>query len=101
VDGVQSHNAMEVYQDVKDFATAQLVSTRNIHFGPLNDWFAGGLNLQIEHHLFPTMPRHQLRKAAKYVEPFCAEHGIAYECVGWCEGTAKVVARLKEIAALA
>jgi hypothetical protein len=43
----QSHNAMEVYQDVKDFATAQLVSTRNIHFGLFNDWFAGGLNLQV------------------------------------------------------
>jgi fatty acid desaturase len=56
---------------------------------------------QIEHHLFPTMPRHQLRNAAPYVEPFCKKHGIAYEYVGWCEGTAKVVARLKEIAALA
>jgi hypothetical protein len=47
------------------------------------------------------MPRHQLRNAAPYVEPFCKKHGIAYEYVGWCEGTAKVVARLKEIAALA
>ena len=50
-----------------DFASAQLVSTRNIHFGPINDWFAGGLNMQIEHHLFPTMPRHNLRKAARQV----------------------------------
>jgi fatty acid desaturase len=38
----------------------------------------GGLNYQIEHHLFPSMPRPHLRKAAPLVRQFCAEHGIPY-----------------------
>lgn len=38
---VQSHNGMEVYSDAKDFATAQLVSTRNVAPGLWNDWFTG------------------------------------------------------------
>lgn len=95
---VQSHNAMEVYDGEMDFASAQLVSTRNIHFGPINDWFAGGLNMQIEHHLFPTMPRHNLRKAARQVEALCERHGLVYENVGWCSASRKVLARLQEIA---
>uniref|UniRef100_A0A7S0RZB0 Cytochrome b5 heme-binding domain-containing protein n=1 Tax=Pyramimonas obovata TaxID=1411642 RepID=A0A7S0RZB0_9CHLO len=95
---MQSHNAMEVYDGEMDFASAQLVSTRNIHFGPLNDWFAGGLNMQIEHHLFPTMPRHNLRKAARQVEELCGRHGLVYENVGWCSATCKVIARLHDIA---
>lgn len=44
----QSHNGMEIYTDDKDFVTAQLVSTRNIHPGVIMDWFCGGLNYQIE-----------------------------------------------------
>lgn len=44
----QSHNGMEIYTDDKDFVTAQLVSTRNIHPGLFMDWFCGGLNYQIE-----------------------------------------------------
>lgn len=40
---VQSHNGMEVYSDAKDFATAQLVSTRNVAPGLWNDWFTGAL----------------------------------------------------------
>jgi len=98
---VMSHNGMELNKCAKDFATSQLVSTRNITFGHFNDWFSGGLNLQIEHHLFPTMPRHNLRKVAARVEKLCKRHNIAYEYVSWCEGTKRVVARLHEIAQLA
>jgi fatty acid desaturase len=42
------------------------------------DIVLGGLNYQIEHHLFPTMPRGNLRRARKLVRPFCAERRIAY-----------------------
>ena len=38
----------------------------------------GGLNYQIEHHLFPSMPRPNLRRAQPIVRAFCAEHGITY-----------------------
>lgn len=45
---IQSHNGMEVYSDARDFVSAQLASTRNVHASAFNDWFTGGLNRQIE-----------------------------------------------------
>ncbi len=47
-DCAQSHNAMEIYTDDKDFVTSQMVSTRNIDPGVVTDWIMGGLNYQIE-----------------------------------------------------
>lgn len=47
---------------MKSFACMHLYTTRNMHPGPFVDWLWGGLNYQIEHHLFPTMPRHNLHK---------------------------------------
>jgi fatty acid desaturase len=38
----------------------------------------GGLNYQIEHHLFPSMPRSNLRRAQPLVRAYCAERGISY-----------------------
>jgi fatty acid desaturase len=38
----------------------------------------GGLNYQIEHHLFPNMPRPNLRRAQPLVRAFCAQHGLDY-----------------------
>ena len=46
--------------------------------GPLIDWLMGGLNLQIEHHLFPSMPRPNLRRAQPVVRRFCDERGVSY-----------------------
>jgi fatty acid desaturase len=76
---IQSHNGMEVFNDKRDFMRAQLASTRNVSGGLFNDWFTGGLNRQIEHHLFPTLPRHNLRKAQKRVYALCSKHGLYYE----------------------
>jgi fatty acid desaturase len=42
----------------------------------------GGLNYQIEHHLFPSMPRANLRKARKLVRDYCAQHRIPYTETG-------------------
>jgi fatty acid desaturase len=38
----------------------------------------GGLNYQIEHHLFPNMPRPNLRRAQPLVRAFCSQHNIPY-----------------------
>lgn len=98
---IQSHNGMSVHLDEdlkKDFFTNQMLTTRNIHSTAFNDWFTGGLNKQIEHHLFPNMPRHSLGKAGKYVKAMCDKHRIAYEDVGMIEASCKVVRRLHEIA---
>jgi acyl-lipid Delta6-acetylenase / acyl-lipid (9-3)-desaturase len=98
---VQSHNGMEVYTTTHDFVTAQAVSTRDISPGPWADWFTGGLNYQIEHHLFPGLPRHNLGLAAPAVAALFAKHGLAYEACGMATGTRRVMQTLAGVAALA
>ena len=60
----------------------QVVTARNIRAHPVTDWWYGGLNYQIEHHLFPTLPRNRLRDAQAIVRSFCADLGVPY-----CETT--------------
>ncbi|ELV10262.1 Fatty acid desaturase 2 [Tupaia chinensis] len=57
----------------------QLAATCNVEQSFFNDWFSGHLNFQIEHHLFPTMPRHNFHKIAPLVKSLCAKHGIEYQ----------------------
>ena len=64
------------------FLERQVISTRNITPDPLTDFLFGGLNYQIEHHLFPTIPRANLGAARAIVRPFCAEQGLPYDEVG-------------------
>ena len=56
----------------------QVRSTRNYTGGLVTRFVCGGLEKQIEHHLFPTLPRHQLRRAAPVVKAWCAELGLPY-----------------------
>lgn len=57
---------------------AQVLTARNVRANPVTDWCYGGLNYQIEHHLFPSMARNRLGAAQQIVIPFCKERGIAY-----------------------
>lgn len=65
-----------------DFLRRQVLTSRNVRGGPWADFVLGGLNYQIEHHLFPTMPRPNLRKAQTLVREFCIERGISYSQCG-------------------
>ena len=56
----------------------QVLTSRNVRGGLLVDFVLGGLNYQIEHHLFPSMPRPNLRKAQPVVRNFCATHQVPY-----------------------
>ena len=56
----------------------QVLSARNIRGGAIVDVALGGLNYQIEHHLFPSMPRANLRRAQAIIRPLCAAHGVPY-----------------------
>jgi len=60
------------------FLRRQVLTSRNLSGPTFTGFVFGGLDTQIEHHLFPTMPRANLRRARKLVRPFCAEHRIAY-----------------------
>ena len=61
-----------------DFLRRQVLMSRNITGGRLTSFFMGGLNLQIEHHLFPSMSRRNLRRAAPIVAAYCQRLGVTY-----------------------
>ncbi|SDP40766.1 Fatty acid desaturase [Klenkia soli] len=61
-----------------DFLSRQVLMSRNIDGGRVTDIAMGGLNYQIEHHLFPSMARPDLRHAQPLVRQFCADHGVPY-----------------------
>jgi len=69
----------------------QVLTSRNIRGGPFIDAALGGLNYQIEHHLFPSMPRANLRHAQPVVQKFCSDRGIRYvQCSAIASYTAAV-----------
>jgi fatty acid desaturase len=61
-----------------DFLRRQVLTSRDLSAHPLTDFLYGGLNYQIEHHLFPSMPRNKLREAQGIVRAFCEERSIPY-----------------------
>ena len=61
-----------------DFLRHQVITSRNVRPHPITDLCYGGLNYQIEHHLFPSMPRNNLRKAQVLVREFCRKHSLPY-----------------------
>ena len=64
--------------DQLDFLRRQVLTSRNVAGSRFVDWLLGGLNYQIEHHLFPNMPRPNLRRAQPLVQAFCRDHELAY-----------------------
>lgn len=75
-----NHKGMPVFRDsvALDWMHRQVLTSRNIRPGRVTDFVFGGLNYQIEHHLFPSMPRVNLRRARPIVREYCAEHAIPY-----------------------
>jgi delta8-fatty-acid desaturase len=58
----------------------------------------GGLHLQVTHHLFPRLPRHNLRRASVLVKEFAAEQGLVYAEFGFVSGNREVVGVLRGVA---
>jgi fatty acid desaturase len=75
-----NHKGMPILsrEDEVDFLRRQVLTSRNIRGGRFTDFVFGGLNYQIEHHLFPSMPRPSLRRAQAVVRQFCRERRIPY-----------------------
>ena len=63
--------------DRSDFLRRQVLTSRNVRGNWLTDLALGGLNYQIEHHLFPSMPRPNLRRSKAIVAAFCRRAGRA------------------------
>ena len=75
-----NHKGMPILDEdtQMDFLRRQVVTARNIKPHPVTDFLYGGLNYQIEHHLFPNMPRNRLNRARTFVKDFCESHGVPY-----------------------
>jgi len=95
------HNAREVLTDQEmrdvDFVRLQVKTTRDIDPSAFNQWFSGGLSHQIEHHIWPTIPRHNLPKAREILMEFCKKHEIEYLSQGLVEGNMEVWRMLARI----
>jgi fatty acid desaturase len=75
-----NHKGMPILEaeDRSDFLRRQALTSRNVRGGWLTDFALGGLNYQIEHHLFPSMPRPNLRRSQALIEAFCQQRGVSY-----------------------
>lgn len=75
-----NHKGMPILtgDDRPDFLRRQVLTSRNVRGGRFTDVALGGLNYQIEHHLFPSMPSPHLRRAQAIVRRHCQELGVAY-----------------------
>lgn len=93
-----NHKGMPLTAEGKrmDFFREQVLTSRNVTAHPLTDFWYGGLNYQIEHHLFPTMPRCNLRKAQPIVEAFCAEQGVSYHATGLFASYREILSHLHQ-----
>lgn len=93
------HNGMAVYpaDERPDFWKLQVSTTRNVTSTIFVDWFCGGLQYQVEHHLFPSLPRHNLGKVNALVKIFCKEHGVTYHEANMWDGTIEVLVHLKKV----
>ncbi|MDQ6856489.1 MAG: acyl-CoA desaturase [Candidatus Dormibacteraeota bacterium] len=83
--------------DKLDFLPRQVVTSRNLKAGRITDYFFGPLGCQIEHHLFPAMPRHNLREAGPIVRRVCAEQGILYRETSPWEAFGQVYQHLRAV----
>jgi fatty acid desaturase len=77
----------------------QVLTSRNITGGAATDWLLGGLNYQIEHHLFPSMPRANLPQAQRIVRSYCAAHGVRYVETSARDSYAQVLRHLHTVGA--
>lgn len=75
-----NHKGMPVIaRDARlDFFSKQVRTSRNISGGWWATWLMGGLNYQVEHHLFPSMPRPHLAKARQIVREHCRTLKVPY-----------------------
>jgi fatty acid desaturase len=85
--------------DELDFLRRQVLTSRNVRGGRLVDFLLGGLNYQIEHHLFPNLPRPNLRRAQPLIRTFCQDHDLPYTETGLFGSYAEAIRHLHAVGA--
>ncbi|MFJ1647764.1 fatty acid desaturase family protein [Streptomyces sp. NPDC088258] len=97
-----NHKGMAVRdgeEEELDWLARQVLTSRNIRPSLLMDFLYGGLNYQVEHHLFPAMPQRSLRRARELTREYCAERGMPYHEVGFWASYREVATFLHEVSA--
>jgi fatty acid desaturase len=82
-----------------DFLRQQVLTARNVRPNPITDFWYGGLNYQIEHHLFPTLPRNKLGQARAIIKDWCRDHAIDYYETGLIQSYKEILSSLHEVGA--
>lgn len=82
----------------ESFPQRMLRTTMDVDCPEWLDFIHGGLQFQVVHHLYPRIPRHNLRGAQKLVREFCEDVGLPYAIYGFQEGNEKVIGQLGEVA---
>ena len=81
----------------ESFPQKMLRTTMDVDCPQWLDWVHGGLQFQAIHHLYPRLPRHNLRRTQKLVQDFCMEVGIPYALYGFVDGNKEVIGRLADV----
>jgi fatty acid desaturase len=94
-----NHKGMPILDaaDQNDFLRRQVLTSRNVKGGWLTDVALGGLNYQIEHHLFPSMPRANLRRAQPLVRDYCRQLAVPYCQASFTDSYAQVLLHLDSV----
>jgi fatty acid desaturase len=82
-----------------DFLPRQVLTARNVRGNAFIDMWYGGLNYQIEHHLFPTMPRGHLKAARRIIKTYCEESALTYHETGMARSYVEILSFLREVGA--
>ena len=83
---------------IESFPHRQLRTTTDVICHPYAEFLHGGLHLQVTHHLFPRLPRHNLKEASYLVKEFARDQGLEYAEFGFFEGNGEVLDTLKGVA---
>src|SRR5579859_224527 len=96
-----NHKGMPILEEENgwDFLHRQVLTARNVYAHPVTDFWYGGLNYQIEHHLFPGMARNKLKEAQPVVRAFCQEHAIPYHETTGLQSFAEILSYLYQMGA--
>jgi linoleoyl-CoA desaturase len=94
---VRSYDAAARAHGRGQWYVMQVEATNNFEVPKLISILCGGLDLQIEHHLFPTLPPPRLREIAPEVRAICARHGVEYKTQGWGGTLRKALAHIARL----
>lgn len=99
-----SHFSMDVYEGVafkdddESWLHTQVATTMDVDCPSWLDWFHIGLQFQLEHHLFPRVPRHNLRMLQGLIIEFCKKHNLQHVNLPWSEAIIRTLRHMQEVA---